>query len=262
MTNNKDQDSMKTSKELSGEEKLLHLMDGSDNKNKVTAEEKLLHVIENGKKNSDNEYPIKTDKSNPSSDENSNTTKDAPIEETPSTRFKIPLFLSQIKFLSIDFTNIDIRKISLATVNKILIVVAAICTIAFAFYILGEKQNVSERIDDLASMKIEKNSMPISTDKPNLPKINEYIAETQKNNPFHLLPENEIKTIDEIIEKPLNLKLVGILWADNAQAIIEDLNSEKTFIVEDGDVVGDYNVVKISQLEVILDDNGTEKILK
>lgn len=55
-----------------------------------------------------------------------------------------------------------------------------------------------------------------------------------------------------------NLKLVGILWSDNPQAMIEDTKEQKTYFVSSGDKVGEVTVKKIFRDKVIIGKDSQE----
>lgn len=57
------------------------------------------------------------------------------------------------------------------------------------------------------------------------------------------------------------LSLVGILWAEKPQAIIEDRSSAKTYLVYEGDPLDKYVVKKITQNQVELRSENENKIL-
>jgi len=207
--------------------------------NKLTPEEKLLHIIEN--------------------------TKTAGQSNSPSGAgrkgFHIPsLKLGSLSSIMKSF-KINPKQLSLRDANKVLIVFGTIATIFAFFYIAKEGKFVQEKMSDLKNMDIRQDPLSIDMSNSGRPNESSYIAGTLKNNPFHLLPAT-----DEVVEKKAvettDFTLVGILWADRAQAIIEDVAANQTYMVYEGDSIDNYKVVQITQTEVKLVSEFGEKILQ
>ena len=53
-----------------------------------------------------------------------------------------------------------------------------------------------------------------------------------------------------------DFNLIGIVWGDNPQAIIEDNKNQKTYFLNKGSFIGDYQVQEIEQGRVRLDLKG------
>ena len=94
------------------------------------------------------------------------------------------------------------------------------------------------------------------------------IAETAE---FHNVdiktPSGKISASEQIVpEKSYSslshLSLVGILWTDRPQAIIEDEKRQKTYLAYEGDMVNEYKIKKITQSQVEISYNGQDEILK
>jgi hypothetical protein len=67
---------------------------------------------------------------------------------------------------------------------------------------------------------------------------------------------------EEATEAVKNLKLVGISWSDNPDAMIEDSKAMRTFFVKRGQMIGDVKVEAIFKEKVILNYNGEDIELK
>jgi type II secretory pathway component PulC len=70
------------------------------------------------------------------------------------------------------------------------------------------------------------------------------------------------KSTGEIQEAVKNLKLVGISWSENPDAMIEDSRAMRTFFVKRGQMLGEFKVKAIYKDKVILEYNNEEIELK
>lgn len=203
---------------------------------KITPEEKLLHIIE-GSQNTDKSSLNKADKE----------------KERPS------LFRSVD--LSALFDKADFKKITLRGVNKVLAGLSAILTLLLVVYLLNNQEYMRARFEEIKTKRIKKEALQLDVEQKGMPDVSSYISDTTKRNPFHLLPFVE-KARPKGPEETINLRLVGILWSDRSQAIIEDSVSKKTFMVYEGDTIDKYTVKEITQTEVKLSSQDGDKILR
>ena len=75
--------------------------------------------------------------------------------------------------------------------------------------------------------------------------------------------QTEMKvTSAKILDVTENLKLVGISWSADPDAIIEDTKGTKTFFVKTGQKIGDVKVQAIFKDKVVLSYQGEETELK
>ena len=65
-----------------------------------------------------------------------------------------------------------------------------------------------------------------------------------------------------IIEATKNLKLVGISWSNNPDALIEDTEALRSFIVRKGDMIGEVKVDDILKDKVLLGFKGEQIEIK
>lgn len=207
--------------------------------NKLTPEEKLLHIIENTKV----------------------AGQDNNLSGSVKKGFHMPsLNLGSLSSI-VRSLKINPKHLSLRDANKVLIVFSVFVTIFAFFYIAKESKFVQQKMSELRNMDIKQEPLSIDMSNSGRPNESSYIAGTLKNNPFHLLP-----TTDEVVEKKevetIDLNLVGILWSDSAQAIIEDVTANQTYMVYEGDSIENYKVVQITQSEVKLVSEFGEKILQ
>lgn len=202
--------------------------------NKITPEEKLLHIIENTKKNKNTVSPGGTGRS----------------------------FFNSIDFRSlIGIVKIDPKHLTLRDLNKVLIFVAVIFTL-FAFsYLSGEKRFIQDRLSNMRNIEIKKDPLSIDLNNGNKLDASSYVAGTLSKNPFHMLPV-DTEPVDKKVVETKEFTLVGILWSDRAQAIIEDPVTNKTYMVYEGDTIDEYKIDEITQTEVKLTSQYGEKILR
>ncbi len=207
---------------------------------KITPEEKLLHLIENSP---------------------------AQKSETPAPVAAIPKKMKPASF-SINLSGItslfDLKKISFRSVNLILIGICAALTFGLIFYTVKNEEIMKKRFSTVLYKGQGKTSMNLDEpEQNNKPQLSTYVETISSNNPFRVLADMEEET-EEVPEysESFDFSLVGILWSDTAQAIIEDKTTEKTFVVYKGDNIGKFTVSEITQNTVRLTSEDGDKILK
>ena len=197
---------------------------------KITPEEKLLNIIES---------PKEARKIN------------------KHRKFNLQGLLSKEKVGSLG--KINFKKISLRDINKLLLGAAIIITLIFAVYFVKEERHLRARFNDLLTGVIKGESG--AGEQKDAPNVAAYLADTEKNNPFNILPFAEKAKAAKKAQKS-EFKLVGIIWSSTPQAIIEDSTSSKTYVVYEGDTVGEFEVSKISKNEAIISNKDGKKTLR
>ncbi|MDD4954103.1 MAG: type II secretion system protein N [Candidatus Omnitrophica bacterium] len=86
------------------------------------------------------------------------------------------------------------------------------------------------------------------------------VEDAKRRNIFSSLPPAPVSVAvnespDTGVEK---LKLVGIIWSDDPQAMIEDAGSGKTFLLNTEEMVEGFRIKEISKDKVILSRNGKQ----
>lgn len=66
----------------------------------------------------------------------------------------------------------------------------------------------------------------------------------------------------DIAEKISNLKLVGVIWSNNPQVMIEDVKGNRTYLLSIGEEMGEIKVKKIFMDKVVLEIEGQEEELR
>lgn len=102
--------------------------------------------------------------------------------------------------------------------------------------------------------------------------VSYYLEQIRQRDIFRMGPKKEEGAVPEpqepqgpsgeIIEATAHLKLVGISWSNDPDAMIEDTKALKTFFVKRGQMLGDVRVQAIFKDKVILHYRGEEVELR
>jgi len=148
-----------------------------------------------------------------------------------------------------------LRQINLHTVNKIFIGLCALLTVFLFFDFFKTAISLGGRLKNISAEAPLRNAD--RKDKLTLGfDIKEALGQTKKRNIFTFLPpKSDIditkKSID-IAQIVANLKLVGIIWSNNPQAIIEDTKESKTYLLSTGEQLAELTIKKILRDKVII----------
>lgn len=156
-----------------------------------------------------------------------------------------------------------IKNISLKTMNKM---VLALCIIFTLFFIFDFIRMGSSFLRKLSKITAEAAAPEAKEQRANLKEANiiEAINLSKRHNIFSFLPPEASSTpqlstmpleVEEIIK---NLKLVGIIWSNNPQAIIENTKEQKTYLLNAGDKMKIIDIKKILRDRVILSKDNQE----
>jgi len=167
-----------------------------------------------------------------------------------------------IKSLRLD-KNI-IKKIDLRLTNKIVASFCGLITLFLLFDFFRVGSNLRSRFEKtLQASKVaiteEKNVI--------LPMVNieEVFAQAKRRNVFTFLPtpaKAEASLSPDITEIISNFKLVGIIWSNSPQAMIENTKEQRTFLLSQGEQIGQIRIKKIFQDKVIIEVEGQEQELR
>jgi len=192
------------------------------------------------------------------------------IEDPKTEKSKIPppmkTTYGSIKGLTAFFKNLHIQKdffkrINLQTVNKIILVICGVFTLFWLFDFI--------KIGHILNKKLEKVIAEAQAYEPQnvnimpLPEINiiDAVAGAKKRNiyTFTLLTSAAQSPIEADITAMIsNLKLVGIIWGDNPQAMIENTKEQKTYLLNKNDTVDQLTIKKILKDKVIFSKDEQE----
>lgn len=80
----------------------------------------------------------------------------------------------------------------------------------------------------------------------------------KKRNIFSLVPSatDDGGSVIGDREEVAEFKLVGILWSDRPQAMIENVQEQKTYLLNQGDMLGNFKVKDVLKEKVVLEKNG------
>jgi len=209
---------------------------------KFTPEEKLLKIIEN------------TDSSDNSLEREVRKQKASVVRK----RFVFGLKNMSVANLDWDnpFTTFDIT-------NKILGLAAVLLTVLFIFDFVKDNMYLKKRFSyaievPAVSESIIKEPVFPSTD------LAAALAKAKTRNIFTFKPE-DVKARNEenkSLKKINELKLVGILWSNSPQVMIEDTASGKTYLLNNGGQVDRWQVKEIYKDRVILSGEEGESELR
>jgi type II secretory pathway component PulC len=203
----------------------------------ITPEEKLLKIIEN------------------------------PQMEKNKAPLKIKEAATGIKAVGAWFKGLRIDKntfkyINLRMVNKIVAVLCGFLTIFLTFDFIIGGNNLKKRLKQVATAEA---TPAVDEKKISIPVVNiaDVLGQARERNIFTFLPSK----IEPVVPTDVflvigNLKLVGIMWSDNPQAMIEDTKEQRTYLLSAGEQMGKIKIKQILKEKVILDIDGQEKELR
>jgi len=89
--------------------------------------------------------------------------------------------------------------------------------------------------------------------------INDIIRQAAKRNIFTLLPSAaQPQGAVDPAAAVSNFKLVGIMWSENPQVMIEDVKMQKTYLLNAGERMGDFTIKNIFREKVIITKDSQE----
>lgn len=146
----------------------------------------------------------------------------------------------------------SLKKFNLKLINKIIAAACALITFIWALNFLSTGIKLSKRFEQMTS--VSGSSVQEGSKRPGIDiNVDEAVTQVKRRNIFTLLPSKEEAQAAVNIGLTLgNLKLVGILWSDNPQAMIENTKEQKTYFVSKGDKIGDVEVRNILRDRVVV----------
>ena len=154
------------------------------------------------------------------------------------------------------------RFFELKLLNKALMILCILITIFFMgdfsrlSYKFGNKMKVIERVKKLKDIGSKEKTLKVD--------LKNALLESKRRNIF-IFPskDKEQRILKEAPSVNLdNLKLVGIIWSDNSQVLIEDIKKKKTYLLSPGDSIEDLKIKKIKKDSVVLEKDNKEVILR
>ena len=207
---------------------------------KITPEERLLKIIENPKPTANK--------------------KTGNLLGEKKSLFKIKNLASLFKGLSINKEKL--KSFNLKSLNKSLagfsVFITSIWIIDFLHVGMEQNNNFEKVIKHTGIQSKEALSLSsINVD------VNDAYQKVRSRNIFVSAQENGKASLpDEVAQAISSLKLVGILWSNNPQAMVENSAQQKTFLVSAGDDIGKIKIKQIMRDRVILLVDGQEQEIR
>lgn len=191
---------------------------------------------------------------------------------TPAGKSKLPQFGGKDKgfkpadlVLSLKsllrFDKEKLKNFRLESLNKFLIALCVLLTVYLVFDFVMTSLSFSKNMKNIGSgivIKAAGQSKQLIIDAD----LKEVVAMTKKRNIFSFIPPKPDvdagKKGPDISKLMGSLKLVGILWSDNPQAMIEDTTERKTYLLGAGELIGEISVKKIFKDKVIMGKGDQE----
>jgi len=157
-----------------------------------------------------------------------------------------------------------IKKIDLRLANKIVASLCGFMTLFLLFDFFRVGGNLRSRFEK--TLQASKTAIT-EEKKVAIPSVNieEVLAQAKRRNVFTFLPapsQAQASLSPDITEMISNFKLVGIIWSNNPQAMIENPKEQRTFLLSQGEQVGQVKIKKIFQDKVVIEVEGQEQELR
>lgn len=152
----------------------------------------------------------------------------------------------------------------LKSINKILELFLVVLVIIFINNLISFAQ-ISHRVLDLKFKPKELKSLSLESKIETKPSLSSYLEKLTQRDIFSIvLKKEDIESppSPKIIEATQHLKLVGISWSNDPDAMIEDTKAMRTFFVKRGQVIGEIKVEEIYKDKVLLSYGGEKIELK
>ena len=157
-----------------------------------------------------------------------------------------------------------IKKIDLRLANKIVACLCGFMTLFLVFDFFKVNSNLRSRFEK--TLQASKSTIT-EEKKVAFPGVNieEILTQAKRRNVFTFLAapsKAEVSLSPDIAAIIANLKLVGIIWSSNPQAMIENTREQRTFLLSQGEQIGQMKVKRILQDKIIIEVEGQEQELR
>ena len=204
-------------------------------KDKLTPEEKLLRIIEDSASGGKRHKLFESYK------------KKAP---------DLKVLIAEVKKFRLNRETF--KKLNLRSANRIVVGACVCFTLFLIFSFISDNiyyKRSFEKLRSEASVESVSNKVFPDIDVTE----SELVKETGQRNMFSFLPPKaEAAVTTEVPTVITDFKLVGILWSDKPQAMIEDTKEQKTYFLSAGEKIKEVAVKRILRNKVILDKDGQE----
>lgn len=150
------------------------------------------------------------------------------------------------------------KGLELRVINKAIAVLAIILTVFFTFTFLSARMGITDRLKKIEALK--KSSGGKEQGFFSGVDLKSMIENITKKSIFSFVNIEEKKEEKEKIVT--NLKLVGIIWSDEPQVMIEDTKLGITHLVSEGQAIGAAVIKEISQKGVIIEEDERKWLLE
>ncbi len=144
------------------------------------------------------------------------------------------------------------------TANKALAGVCIVLTVFWIIDFVSSGLNFNKRLEAL----VKEGSMVSAAGAARVfagVDIKDVLSMSKRRNIFTLLPpKQEIIQTQALEQAVSNYKLVGIIWSDNPQAMIEDSKAGKTNLFNENEIMGDFKIKKVYRDKVVLSKDAME----
>lgn len=170
------------------------------------------------------------------------------------------------------FKNISFKRlvVDIQAINTILLIAVIILAVGFVFDFTSSLLGMNNDIEEAFAVEQGASSFQFG-EVVTLKNSSSYLEKARKRDIFKIATEEPVMAaaVEKVPEKPKeiltktkDLKLVGISWSNDPDAMIEDTRSKRTFFVKRGGYVNDVKVEAIFRDKVILSYEGEEVELK
>ena len=179
---------------------------------------------------------------------------------SPGKTFGIDVNALSAGLKAFRFDKSIFKRINFQLINKGMLGLCAIFTLFAIFNFVQFKGYLAKQLKKVIA---EANAAPVNQAAVALPdiNINQTLELSRRRNLFSFIPpvpETGVGITLNAAQTVGALKLVGIIWSDNPQAMIEDTKGQKTYLLSVGELVGGLTIKKILKDKVVLGQDKQE----
>jgi len=168
--------------------------------------------------------------------------------------------------------NISLKSlfVDLKTVNAILFIGVVVLAVGFVFDFVNSLLGMNNEIEEAFAVEQDAGGFQFG-ELVTLKNSSSYLEKARKRDIFKIIEDAPAAAVaamrapekpKEILVKTRDLKLVGISWSKDPDAMIEDTKSKRTFFLKRGSFINDVKVEAIFRDKVILSYRDEEIELK
>jgi len=155
------------------------------------------------------------------------------------------------------FFQLPAGGLTLRTAVQLAVASAVLSTLFLLYDYVSVSRDSSERLKKTVSRGA--GGGPAVTAAERAPALKELLGPAGKHNIFAVEPDKAESLLSaETAQAVSTLKLVGILWSERPQAMVEDTKNSKTYLLNDGDSLNDLSVKKIYVDKIVLSKDGKD----